>query len=465
MEEKWEKLIIPALSEYIKIPNQSPNYDKEWETNGLIDKAVDLIVKWIKEQNVEGLQLEVITEKGKTPLIFMDLPATNDVKETVLMYGHLDKQPPLTEDWEEGIGPYTPVIKDGKLYGRGGADDGYSSFASVMTMKWLQDNKIAHGRIITMIEASEESGSPDLPFYIEKLQKRLGDVALIVCLDSGCGNYEQFWLTTSLRGVVSGNLKVSLLKEGVHSGAGTGIIASSFRVVRMLLDRIEDSETGKILLDDLYVEIPKNRIEQTKQSAIYLGDMVFGEINMQSGVKPVITDTTELLLNKNWRPQLAVVGASGFPQVEMAGNVLRRESVFKLSVRIPPGIDGDKAFQSLHKALTENPPYGAHVEFTKEGSASGWQAPEESEWLMKSVQSSSNNFFGKPGALFGEGGTIPFMGLLGKMFPKAQFVITGLLGPKSNAHGPNEFLEIAFAKKLNSCVCQILYDFNYNRTN
>jgi len=285
-------------------------------------------------------------------------------------------------------------------------------------------------------------------------------VALVICLDSGCGNYDQFWLTTSLRGVVAGYMKVSLLTEGVHSGAGTGVYASSFRVVRELLDRVEDSKTGKILLPEFYIDIPHSRKEQAKQAAEYLGDSIYKEFPFREGVKPITNDKSELILNRTWRPTLAVVGAAGFPPPETAGNVLRKETILKLSFRIPPGVEAKKAFDAAHKVLTTDVPYGAHVDFNFEGAAEGWQAPLEEEWLTKAIQKASNTFYHKPAASFGEGGSIPFMGMLGKMFPKAQFIITGLLGPKSNAHGPNEFLHIDFAKKLNCCVVSILLDFN-----
>jgi len=285
-------------------------------------------------------------------------------------------------------------------------------------------------------------------------------VGLIICLDSGCQNYDQFWLTTSLRGVIGGTLKVSLLSEGIHSGAGTGIYASTFRVARQLLDRVEDVNTGKILVPELYIDIPELRVKQAKESASFLGDTIYKEFPARSGVKPLTEDVTELLLNKTWRPTLAVTGAGGFPPIEKAGNVLRKESLLKISIRIPPGVDAKVAFDAVHKKMTENAPYGAHVDLINDGAAAGWQAPLEEEWLQKSIHHASHTFYNKPAALIGEGGSIPFMGMLGKMFPKAMFVITGLLGPKSNAHGPNEFLEIEYAKKLNACVSYIIRDFN-----
>eukprot|EP01091_Cochliopodium_minus_P017608 TRINITY_DN6948_c0_g1_i2.p1 TRINITY_DN6948_c0_g1~~TRINITY_DN6948_c0_g1_i2.p1 ORF type:complete len:384 (-),score=120.37 TRINITY_DN6948_c0_g1_i2:14-1165(-) len=376
------------------------------------------------------------------------------------MYGHLDKQPPLTGEWEEGLGPYTPVIRDNKLYGRGGADDGYSSFASIAALKFLQEQKFGHGRIVIMIEASEESSEEDLMFYIQSTKQRLGNVSLVICLDSGCGNYEQMWLTSSLRGVIGGSLSVSLLSESVHSGSGTGLIASSFRVLRILLDRLEDSETGKILLKDLFTEVSQSKLKRIEESSEVLGKILVNECPLLSNVKLVSDNFLELVLNRTWRPQLAVTGASGFPTVELAGNVLRKESSLKLSIRIPPGVDGEKATNLIEEVLTKDPPYGSHVKFDRETPSNGWSSPEEKEWLLKSVNSSSQSYFGKPCGFMGEGGTIPFISYLGETFPNSQFVVTGVLGAGSNAHGPNEMLDLNYVKKLNCCIAQILFDFH-----
>jgi len=234
-------------------------------------------------------------------------------------------------------------------------------------------------------------------------------------------------------------------------------------VVRELLDRIEDSKTGKILVEELHLEIPKLRLQQAEEAAKFLGNTIYTEFSFQEGVKPITENLTELLLNKTWRPTLAVTGANGLPPLEKAGNVLRKETHLKLSFRIPPGVDPHKSVEAVKHKITQNPPYGAKVEFTIDSAYKGWQAPLEEEWLIESTHKASNTFYNKPCGSFGEGGSIPFMGMLGDMFPKAQFVITGLLGPKSNSHGPNEFLDIEYAKKLNACVCQILYDFNHSR--
>jgi len=449
--------IVELLKKYIEIPNQSPHYDSAWATNGYMDAAVDLLVNWAKAQQVPGLAIEVVRIEGRTPLIFMELPANGVEGETVLLYGHMDKQPPLLP-WAEGLGPYLPVIREGKLYGRGGADDGYSLFSSVTAIKALQAQGAKYPRTVVIVEASEESGSPDLPAYIEHLKERIGNVSLVVCLDSGCGNYEQFWLTTSLRGVAMGVLKVSVLKEGVHSGSASGIIPSSFRVLRQVLSRLENPETGEILCPELYVDIPAERVTQAHEAAKYLGDSVYSEMPFLEGVQPVLTDPAELLLNKTWRPQLAVVGGEGLPSLE-GGNVMRTHTSIKLSIRLPPTGDASVAIPALKKLLEENPPYGAKVEYIPLGAVAGWASPVLAPWLSEAVSKASQDFFKKPCLQFGEGGTIPFMGMLGKQFPKAEFVITGVLGPASNAHGPNEFLHLDMAVKVTACVTHILADF------
>ena len=456
VENAWNSSIIPTLTEYIRIPNKSPAYDADWQKHGHMDRAVKLIEGWCRSREIEGMTLEVVRLPNRTPVIFMEIPGTAGTSnDTVLLYGHLDKQPEMT-GWNAGLGPWEPVMKGDKLYGRGGADDGYAAFASLTAIGALKQQKVPHARLVVLIEACEESGSYDLPFYIDHLEKRIGPVSLVVCLDSGCGNYEQLWSTTSLRGIAAGTLTVEVLKEGVHSGHGSGIAPSSFRIVRALLSRLEDEKTGKILPKELHVDIPTQRLEQAKSTAAVLGNLIWEEIPWAGGTKPMSTDNTELLLNRTWRPTLSIVGAAGLPQPKDAGNVLRPSTTVKVSVRVPPTGDAEKATKTLAELFTKDPPHGAKVTFEAEGAASGWNAPELAPWLQAATSRASTAYFGKDAQYMGEGGTIPFMGMLGKKFPKAQFLITGVLGPASNAHGPNEFLHIPTGKRLTSCVASVI---------
>lgn len=455
VETAWTEKIIPALQKYLTIPNQSPLYDPNWSTNGYQNQATELIANWIRRQNVPGLTLKVERLPGRTPLLFVEIPG--DARETVLLYGHLDKQPPM-DGWHEGLGPWTPVLKDGRLYGRGGADDGYSAFASLTAIQALKQQGIPHARCVIIIEACEESGSPDLPYYIEALKERIGTPSLVVCLDSGCGNYEQLWVTCSLRGLLNGVLTISTLTEGVHSGAASGIVPSTFRIMRQLLSRLENENTGEILPREFYAQIPEARVQQTAAAAQVLGESVYSEFPFQPGASPVSRDFTQALLNRTWRPQLAITGAGGLPPLDKSGNVLRPVTAVKVSLRIPALVDAESAVAFLKHALETNPPYGAKVTFEPEQTAYGWNAPALEPWLETSLKRASQDFFGKEACYWGEGGTIPFMAMLGEKFPRAQFVITGVLGPRSNAHGPNEFLDIATGKRLTCCVAQVLAD-------
>ncbi len=451
----WDSSILPTIERYIRIPNQSPLFDPDWRQNGYMHQAVAMAREWVESQKVEGITIEVKQLGDRTPLIFMEIEG--DASSTVLMYGHLDKQPAMV-GWEAGLGPWTPVIRDGKLFGRGGADDGYAIFATIAAIKTLQTEKLAHSRIVVIIECCEESGSVDLPAYIDLLADRVGTPRLVICLDSGCGNYDQLWMTTSLRGSIVGNLTVEVLTEGVHSGDASGIVPSSFRIIRILLDRLEDARTGAIIPKWLTIDVPPARLAEARETARVLDKEVWDKFPFVSGMHAVSTDPLELLLNRTWRPALAYTGQAGMPDLVQGGNVLRPKTSIKLSLRVPPTLDASNIDNRLKELLESDPPYGAHVTFEPEKGGGGWEAPKVAPWLEESVDRASKTFFGKGAMTFGEGGSIPFMGMLGARYPEAQFLITGVLGPHSNAHGPNEFLHIATAKSLTASVVQVLAD-------
>jgi acetylornithine deacetylase/succinyl-diaminopimelate desuccinylase-like protein len=456
VENLFRSSIVPTLVDYIKIPNKSMMFDPDWRAHGYMDQATEMFAAWARTQLPAGAALEVVRLGERTPVIFIDIPGTGGrAGDTVMLYGHLDKQPEMT-GWRDGLGPWTPVLDGDKLYGRGSADDGYAMFASLTAINALRRDGIPHARCVVLIEACEESGSVDLPAYIEHLAPRIGQLSLVICLDSGCANYDQLWSTTSLRGLVLGTLDVSLISEGVHSGDGTGVIAASERVVRQLLDRLEDSHTGQIKLAELATEIPRPRILQAERTAQIIGDETWNKFPLHTAVEPVTRDNVELILNRTWRPGLAITGAEGWPTIGNAGNVLRPFTRLKLSIRIPPRVDPDRAAQAVKQLLETDPPYGARVSFEISGANAGWDAPEMAPWLDRALDAASLRHFGKPAMYMGEGGTIPFMYMLGRQFPKAQFCITGVLGPGSNAHGPNEFLHLPTARRLTLCVADVL---------
>jgi acetylornithine deacetylase/succinyl-diaminopimelate desuccinylase-like protein len=503
----WDDDIVATLHDYIRIPNVSVAYDPGWNEAGHMARATDLLRQWCERHvadRLDGATVEVHEIEGRTPLLLVDIPPSGvgpggaapggpgesavppvgaapggagaggtpaveavaataagptagsdeHASDTVLLYGHLDKQPPFM-GWREGLGPWEPVLEGDRLYGRGSADDGYSTFSAVAAVEAVRVAGGAHRRCVVLIEASEESGSPDLPAHLEALGDRLGVPSLVVALDSWCGDYDRLWTTTSLRGLVDLGLEVEVLTEGVHSGSAGGVVPSSFRVLRQLLDRIEDAASGELLLPQLHVDIPDERLRQIAATAPELGDFA-DRFPFTPGARPMVATTEQMLLARTWQPSLEVVGIEGAPAPAQAGNVLRPSTAVKLSVRIPPTADAEVALEALERRLSADPPYGAEVTVRRGVAESGWHAPPELPWLTRAVERASVAAFGQAPRALGEGGTIPFMGMLGRRFPQAQFVITGVLGPGSNAHGPNEFLHLPTARRVTTAVAHLL---------
>ena len=458
VEREWVETLLPSLFDYVAIPCVSKAYDPEWEAHGHLAAAIDHVGAWCRSRRVAGMTVEVERLPGLTPVIVIDVPAFGDLPperaaETVLMYGHVDKQPEMT-GWREGLGPWTPVVEDDRLYGRGGADDGYAAYASLLAIEAAQVAGIAHARCLILIEASEESGSPDLPAYVTALRERIGTPSLVVCLDGGCIDTARMWTTTSLRGLASGELRVEVLREGIHSGEASGVVASSFRILRHLLDRIEDSATGEVLVPECHVPIPADRLAQAAETAAM--HEVASALPFVDGVRPVSADPVEQLLAQTWRPTISTTGVDGIPPLDRAGNVLRPSTAVALSVRLPPTCDSAAALAAIERRLTADPPYGARVTFGNTRHADGWNAPAFEPWLTAALDTASTATFGAPARSYGEGGSIPFMGMLGEQFPAAQFVVTGVLEPGTNAHGPNEYLPLAAARRLTAALALVL---------
>lgn len=455
----WADELVARLEEYITIPALSPAFDPDWEQSGHLDRAVELVEGWMRARPIEGMTLGVQRLPDRTPLIVAEIEAFGPEAPagggTTVLYGHLDKQPEM-EGWRADLGPWRPVREGTRLYGRGGADDGYAAFASFTAIEALQRCGGSHGRLVVLIEASEESGSPDLPAHVDALAGRLGAVDLVVCLDSGCATYDRLWLTTSLRGLVDGTLTVEIVTEGLHSGSASGVVPSTFRIIRQLLDRIENAATGEVLVEAATVDIPEHRVAEAAAAAELLGSDALEVVPFVDGARPVVEDPAEALLARTWRPAISYTGIDGVPPTGSAGNVLRPRTALKLSLRIPPTADSQRVLAELRSTVEADPPYGAAVSFRNSEAAPGWNAPDLAPWLRAALSEASQRWFGHDLQLYGEGGTIPFMGMLGEKFPAAQFVITGVLGPGSNAHGPNEFLDVAYAEKLTCCLAQVL---------
>ena len=458
-EKFWEEQIVESLSEYIRIPNKSPMFDPNWKSNGYMDEAIAHVTRWVESQQVPGLNLALHELPGRTPTLLLEYPG--DINETVLIYGHIDKQPEFS-GWYEDLEPWLPVRKKDKLYGRGGADDGYAIYSAISALKSLIAQQAEIPRVVILIEASEESGSPDLPVYMEQLSEDIGTPGLVIALDSTCGNYDQLWITTSLRGMLIGELKVQVLEQGAHSGAAGGIVGSSFRLLRQLISRVEDENTGEILPSFLNEQIPYVRRREAEKAGEVLGDELKTMYTYAGESGPISEDATELILNNTWLASMEVTGMDGIPDLANAGNVLRPHTTAKIALRLPPTTDAMQAKDELTKLLTENSPYKTAVSFELETPNPGWHAPETTPDLEQSLQSASQAYFDAPAIAMGCGGSIPFMEFLANKLPQAQFVVTGVLGPHSNAHGPNEFLHIPTAKKVTACVANLVYDWGQN---
>ena len=455
----FEQDALPVLERYTRIECLSPEFDPDWATTGHICEAADLLAEWAVPRRIEGLEVKVVQLEGLTPVIVADIPATagwGGSDRPTLLYGHLDKQPPLGQ-WRPGLGPYTPVREGDHLYGRGTADDGYAAFAALGAIEASEAAGLSHGRCIVLIEASEESGSPHLPPYLEMLQERLGPSGpgLVICLDSGCLSYDRLWTTTSLRGFVMATITVRVLREGVHSGAAGGVVPSSMRLLRQLLSRIEDEQTGEVLVEACRAEVPEHRRREAADLVASIGDGAMERFPVVEGLRLGGTDPVDRVLAQTWRPAIAFVGIDGVPPVREAGNVLRPFTTAKLAMRLPPSADADLAAEAVRSTLATQPPEGAVVEVVVEGEG-GFDAPQTAPWLAQATRAASTSYFGRPPGAMGEGGSIPFLHRLAVAYPEAQFLVTGVLGPASNAHGPNEMLHLPTAKRVTASVAHVL---------
>jgi acetylornithine deacetylase/succinyl-diaminopimelate desuccinylase-like protein len=460
----FERDALPALEQYATIPCQSPAFDEHWRENGFIDQATEVIADFARARSFRAADVTIHRLDGRTPVLCVTVEATSDDDETeddrgtVVLYGHLDKQPPLG-DWSDGLLPYVPVRRGDRLFARGVADDGYSAFAALLAIESLEREAIAHPRCVVLIEACEESGSPDLEAYLDHLAPKLGQVELMICLDSGALTYDRLWVTTSLRGVVMVTAKIDVLEQGVHSGLASGVVPSSFRVLRQLLDRIEDADTGEILLPELQGIIPPHVSEAAESVTREHGDVALEGLPLVDGLRPLGQSPVERVIRRTWQPTLSIVGMAGLPAPDNAGSVLRASTTATLSVRIPPNVDAPEALRALTRALTTDVPHGARVTLSRLEAADGWASPALAPWLEAAIEKASRASFGRGAGFTGEGGTIPFLASLGRRYPAVQFVATGVLGPNANAHAIDEMLDLPTVVGVTNSIAIILSAF------
>ncbi|MED5398347.1 MAG: M20/M25/M40 family metallo-hydrolase [Candidatus Thermoplasmatota archaeon] len=449
-DEIWEQSILPSLSEFIEIKALSPLFEPAWAELGELDATIELFCKWLDEQDLDGMSYETHRIEDKSPVLLVSIDGTGPGE--VIFYSHLDKQPSKPELWSEGLHPLKAVRRDPWLYGRGSIDDGYGGYLCVTSVKLLQEAGIPHPRCTFLIETCEESGSFDLPPYLEALSRQLGDPDMIVVLDSGGPDYDHIWMTEALRGLVSGTLSVRVSNEGIHSGTSGGSIPSSFRIQRMLLDRVEDSSTGEVLIPEMHVNISDEIRGKAAALAEVVGDSLWDQLPTVDSLVRVADTTEDMIIGMNWQPTLSIIGADGMPPVQVAGNVLRTNTDLKLSFRIPPGVDSETVLAKAKAILEANPPYGAAVTFTPDSCADGFHAPPMEGKVRDAIHDASMQLTGLPPLASWTGGTIPFMAMMQGKYPNAMFLCTGASGPGNNAHGPDEKMLIPSAKRLTAAL-------------
>jgi acetylornithine deacetylase/succinyl-diaminopimelate desuccinylase-like protein len=446
---------LDTLMTFATIPSLSPDFDEEWREHGYLEEAARLLAQWARSRKLHHVDVNIHNVEGRTPMLVVTVDSTAGEGGTVVLYGHLDKQPPLG-NWSEGLDPYIPVVRDNRLYARGVSDDGYAIFSALSAIEAMELNNIPHARCVVLIEASEESGSVDLEAYLDDLAGHLGDVELLICLDSGALTYDRLWVTTSLRGLVNVGVTVRVLEQSQHSGSVSGIVPSSFRILRELLDRVEDSRTGEVLVKEMHAEIPEAAVRSTSEIAAEFGNVLGDEIPSVPGLDLMGTDEAERLLRRTWFPTLSVIGMGGIPLPEIAGNVLRAYTTAVLSFRLPPTVDPKRAGEAVVKILAADPPSHAKVDVNVRSDGSGWAAPEFAPWLAAALEEASLDAFGLPVGYTGEGGSIPFLASLSLRYPGVQLVATGVGGPHSNAHAIDEMLDLPMAVGVTNSVITVL---------
>ena len=445
-DEIWEQSILPSLSDFIEIKALSPLFEPKWAELGELDATIDMFCEWLDDQGIEGMSYETQRIEDLSPVLLVTIDGTGPGE--VIFYSHLDKQPSKPELWSEGLHPLRAVRRDPWLYGRGSVDDGYGGYLCATSVRLLQEQGLPHPKCTMIIETCEESGSFDLPPYLEALTEQLGDPDIVVVMDSGGPDYEHTWMTEALRGLVSGTLSVKVSHEGIHSGNSGGSIPSSFRIQRILLDRVEESTTGKVLVPEMHVDISKEVRDKAAALAEVVGSSIWEQFPTVESLRQASESTEDMIVAMNWEPTLSIIGADGIPPVQVAGNVLRTNTDLKLSFRIPPGVDSESAIDKVKETLESDPPYGAEVTFTPDSCADGFHAPPMEGRVSEAIHDASKELTGLPPLATWTGGTIPFMAMMQGKYPEAMFLCTGSSGPGNNAHGPDEKLHIPSSKRL-----------------
>lgn len=453
IEEAWRGDALEALADFVRLPALSPDFDAQWEQNGVLLRALEDAARWGKTHFPDGI-FEILSHPGVTPVLWVAIPGTRPGRPA-LFYGHFDKQPEAGT-WSEGLAPFEPVLRDGRLYGRGTADDGYSFYAALTAARAMDEAGRTRPRIMGIFETREESGSGDLPHYLPEIAARTGRPSVLTVLDLGVQDKTRLWRTQSLRGVVTFTLRVDVLESGVHSGVTSGIVPSSFAVMRTLLDRLEDPATGQVKVRSMHVPEPVRHMPALRRLAELSGDALWRRFPWAGDTEPRSFDPLELLLKNGWQPTLSILGAEGLPPVREAGALLRASTTLKLSFRIPPGADAEAAAREAVELVTTNVPSKARVTVSNLHAESGFEAPAGADWLDAAWARASEELFGASAEELFDGATIGILPKFVDAFGPCPFLCTGVLGTEDNAHAPDESVSLTYLTKLTCAVAAML---------
>eukprot|EP01134_Creolimax_fragrantissima_P007648 CFRG7648T1 len=458
VDKHFQEKFVDTLSGFIKIPNCTPAFDADYLTNGHIQTAIKYILDFTDSLKIPGLTHSVYDDESRPPMVCIVYPG--EVKQNVMIYGHLDKQPFMEGRWSEGLDALTPVIRDNKLYGRGSADDGYSVLAALLSIQAAREQGVPLPRICILLETEEESGSENLLYLMEQAQVKeaLGKPDICICLDSETADYDKIWVTSSLRGLAACNLKIEVMESGQHSGLAGGIVPETFTIARQLLDRLEDSTTG-VVVDEFNSQPDDKKRNEAKEVAEYHGSSLFTNFKLLEGVSAMSEhDLAQMYLQNVWYASLSVTGGCGLPDVSDAGNVLRPWTQLRVGIRLPPNVNGHDAAKKLEEVLTKDPPYGCKISVTGLQGGNGFCTKPFPIYLNDSIRDASMAFFGQAHSSFGIGGSIPFLSELGQKYPEAQIIPMGAMGPDCNAHNPDESIDLPYAKKFVCFLSHLLGD-------
>ena len=453
---------LPNLMNFIRIPNTSPEFDPDWDKNNLLLKASKLIITFIKTLQLKNTEITLLKDENHTPFILTETKSSKEKeKNTILFYAHIDKQPNC-EGWDKGKSATNPIIENGRLYGRGSIDDGYAIYSILTAIKYCQDNNLFTNRIICIFECSEESSSDDLNYYFDKLIPFFGnDISLFCCVDLTCLDYKKMWIVNCIRGVMDFDVKIYTLNNDIYSNFTKGVFPDNFMIFRKLCDLLRN-EKGEFLIPELIIsedKIPKDRKKELEEASKEIGIDFIKVLPLYNNTKPMKDDIYKLLLNNIWKVSMIIKGIDGIPDKKYEGNILSKGLKARIQMRIPPLLNGKKAFEAIKKKFIENTPFNSKVEVEMIGIDDGWNDKNFSERSKNVFNYVSKIGFGNDVGFKFDGGSVPFIQYFENKYPKSQIANLGIRGYECNEHGPNESIDLDACKKFIAALVILMSEY------